>query len=197
MKFLTATVTLLLTLALSSCADAPSHLILAPELNLPTVNKYHNKTAQLNVTDLRIAKHIIQVLRKSEAAELMTSQQTLSEIIQQTLNKEFKKQGLNLAQPSTNQVNNDQSVNNIEVIIDKALISVKQETMSYEAKSNISLRIKVKNAQQTLTKTFNSRNTSTGSLTADVAVLERDFNQQLSTALVSILTNDEITQFIK
>lgn len=188
MNCLKVTTTILLTLFLSSCADGPSHLILAPEVNLPSVTKYQNKQAQLNVTDLRKAKHIIQILHKGEAAQLMTSQKSLSDTIKQTLMAEFNKQALSFDQSASNK---------IEVIIDKALISVTQEAMSYKAKSNISLRIKVKNSEQTLTKTFNSRNTSSGSLSADVAVLERDFNQQLSNALISVLTNDEITQFIK
>jgi len=188
MNYLIATSAILFTLALSSCADTPSHLILAPEINIPSITQYHNKQTQLNVTDLRTAKHIIQILSEGEAAKLMTSQQTLSEIIGQTLKTEFIKQGLTFNQTAGNQ---------IEVIIDKALISVTQETMSYQAKSTISLRVKVKNNKQTLTKTFNSRNSSNGSLSADVAVLERDFNQQLSNALINVLNNDEITQFIK
>ena len=178
----------LFTLALSSCANSPSHLIIAPELNMPAVMNYHDQQVQFHVTDLRTAKHIIQILHEGEAAELMTSQVVLTEIIQKTLVEEFSKQGLDI---------NQSADNNIDVIIDKALINVKQDLMSYQAVSNISLRIKVKNTQQTLTKTFNSKSTSTGPLSADVAVLERDFNQQLSNALINILTNKEISQFIK
>ena len=178
---------------LSSCSNSPSHLIVAPELYLPAISKYNNKQAHLNVTDLRTARHIIQILHQSKPAELMTSQQTLSETIKQVLVTEFKNQGLSFKQTAESVTVN----NKIEVIIDKALISVNQETLSYEAKSNISLRIKVINAQQTLTKTFNSRNNLIGSLIPDVAVLERDFNQQLTNALINILTNDEVIQFIK
>ena len=193
MNFFRITPVLILVLFLSSCAKTPSHLILAPELNLPTVSNYQNKQAQLNVTDLRIARHIIQVLHKGEAADLMTSQQILSESIKQVLKKEFERQGLSLKQTA----NNETVDNEIEVFIDEALIVVNQETMSYQAKSNISLRIKVINTEQTLTKTFNSVNKRNGSLIADIAVLEYDFNQQLTNTLINILTNDEVIQFIK
>ena len=193
MNFFRITPVLILVLFLSSCAKTPSHLILAPELNLPTVSNYQNKQAQLNVTDLRIARHIIQVLHKGEAADLMTSQQILSESIKQVLKKEFERQGLSLKQTA----NNETVDNEIEVFIDEALIVVNQETMSYQAKSNISLRIKVINTEQTLTKTFNSVNNRNGSLIADIAVLEYDFNQQLTNTLINILTNDEVIQFIK
>jgi len=187
------TVSIIIAFFLSSCADSPSHLIVAPELNLPTASKYHNKQAQLNVTDLRTARHIIQMLHQGEPAELMTSQRTLSETIKQVLTTGFENQGLIIKQSADNETVN----NKVEVIIDKALISVNQKTLSYEAKSNISLRIKVINTQQTLTKTFNSRNNRIGSLIPDVAVLESDFNQQLTDALINILTNDEVIQFIK
>jgi|TARA_B110000091_G_C13727590_1_gene437572 uncharacterized lipoprotein len=193
MNFFRIPPVLILVLFLSSCAKTPSHLILAPELNLPTVSNYQNKQAQLNVTDLRIARHIIQVLHKGEAADLMTSQQILSESIKQVLKKEFERQGLSLKQTA----NNETVDNEIEVFIDEALIVVNQETMSYQAKSNISLRIKVINTEQTLTKTFNSVNNRNGSLIADIAVLEYDFNQQLTNTLINILTNDEVIQFIK
>ena len=193
MNFFRIPPVLILVLFLSSCAKTPSHLILAPELNLPTVSNYQNKQAQLNVTDLRIARHIIQVLHKGEAADLMTSQQILSESIKQVLKKEFERQGLSLKQTA----NNETVDNEIEVFIDEALIVVNQETMSYQAKSNISLRIKVINTEQTLTKTFNSVNNRNGSLIADIAVLEFDFNQQLTNTLINILTNDEVIQFIK
>ena len=193
MNFFRIPPVLILVLFLSSCAKTPSHLILAPELNLPTVSNYQNKQAQLNVTDLRIARHIIQVLHKGEAADLMTSQQILSESIKQVLKKEFERQGLSLKQTA----NNETVDNEIEVFIDEALIVINQETMSYQAKSNISLRIKVINTEQTLTKTFNSVNNRNGSLIADIAVLEYDFNQQLTNTLINILTNDEVIQFIK
>jgi len=197
MNFFKIPFVLLIIVVLSSCADNPSHLILAPELNLPTVIKYHNKHAQFNVTDLRTARHIIQVLHQGDAAELITSQQTLSDIIKQVLTKEFENQGLNFDEDIVNQAVKQTVNNKIDIIIDKALISVKQDTLFYEVKSNISLRIKVKNNQQTLTKTFNSSNNNTGSLTADVAVLERNFNQQLSNTLINLLIDDEVTQFIK
>ena len=197
MNFFKIPFVLLIIVVLSSCADNPSHLILAPELNLPTVIKYHNKQAQFNVTDLRTARHIIQVLHQGDAAELITSQQTLSDIIKQVLTKEFENQGLNFDADIVNQAVKQTVNNKIDIIIDKALISVKQDTLFYEVKSNISVRIKVKNNQQTLTKTFNSSNNNTGSLTADVAVLERNFNQQLSNTLINLLIDDEVTQFIK
>ena len=193
MNFFTVPTVLIIISFLSSCSNSPSHLLLAPELNLPTGSNYRNKQAQLNVTDLRTAGHIIQVLHEGKAAELMTSQQTLSETIRQILTKEFENQGL-----SIKQIANNETINNkIEVIIDEALVSVTQETMSYEARGNISIRIKIINSLQTLTKTFNNRNNRTGSLTPDISVLEQDFNQQLTNSLINILTNDEVIQFIK
>lgn len=187
MNHLTIILLTIIGITLLGCANDPTHLIVAPEVMGPSHIKYQSQDAQLAVTDLRVAKHIIQITQKDKAAQLMTSQEDLSVIIKQTLAPQLSTQGLILT---------DVSDNYIEIIIDNALISVEQTVMSYSATNEISLRVKVKNNEQTLTKTFNSRGNNTGPLGVDIAVLERDFNQQLSNALTRILEDQEIQQFI-
>ena len=188
MKMIKSLLGFVVILGLSNCSNAPSHIIISPKVTTPAQNTYQGKNTQFHVTDLRTAHHLIQIIKEDEAAKLMTSQKKLVDVVSQTLQSEYKKQGMMF---------NQSSINSIDVLIDKALINVKQDTLSYEAYSTISFRVKVNNTQQTLTQTFNSRSTSSGPLTADIAVLERDFSQQLSSALASIITNEEIAQFIK
>jgi uncharacterized lipoprotein len=178
----------LMSIFVLGCSNEPTHIIVAPDLmNAANVN-YINKSAQFSVSDMRIAQHVVQILREGEAAKLMNAQESMSHVVEQTLKKAFKQQGLVLS---------EQADNHIKIIINKALISVEQGMMSYEAKNELTLTIEIKNTKQTLTKKFSSKGTSDGPMSADIAVLERDFNQQLSKLLNRMLTNNEIISFIK
>jgi len=189
LKTLAATIVLVL---LTACANKPTHVVIAPDLSITnnpsSQTQYQNKQASMVVTDMRSAQHVVQILRQDEAAEIYSSQQPLSNIIKQTLISEFKQQGLAI----TGQANNA-----IEIIIENSLISVQQEMMKYKVNNEIVILVKVNNGKQTLSNTFKVRGTSEGPLNADIAVLERDFNQQLTKLLTQIISNVEIRSFIK
>lgn len=185
-----ATTTLLVLL--TACANKPTHVVIAPDLSITNSpsnqTEYQNKQASITVTDIRSAQHVVQILRNDEAAEIYSSQQPLSNIIKQTLISEFKKQGLAI---------NAQANNAIEIIIENSLISVQQEMMKYQVNNELVIHVKVNNGEQTLSNTFKVRGTGEGPLSADIAVLERDFNQQLTKLLTQIISNVEIRNFIK
>lgn len=185
-----AAITLLVLI--SACANKPTHVVISPDLSIinspSSQTEYQNKQARITVTDIRSAQHVVQILRKDEAAEIYSSQQPLSNIIEQTLISEFKKQGLAI---------NAQANNAIEVIIENSLISVQQEMMKYQVNNELMIHVKVNNGEQTLSNTFKVRGTSEGPLSADIAVLERDFNQQLTKLLTQIISNVEMRIFIK
>ena len=69
--------------------------------------------------------------------------------------------------------------------------------MKYQVNNELVIHVKVNNGEQTLSNTFKVRGTSEGPLSADIAVLERDFNQQLTKLLTQIISNVEIRNFIK
>jgi uncharacterized lipoprotein len=181
-----------LLVLLTACANKPTHVVIAPDLSITNSasnqSNYQNKQASLTVTDMRTAQHVVQILRKDEAAEVYSSQQPLNQIIEQTLTAEFKKQGLEI---------NAQAGNIIEIIIDNGLISVQQEMIKYKVNNELVIRVTVNNGAQTLSNTFKVRGTSEGPLKADIAVLERDFSQQLAQLLSQVITNSEIQRFIK
>ena len=177
----------ILLFTLSACSSAPTHLIVAPEMNSNSGVQYTGKQVQLNVVDMRTSNHVVQILKEGKAATILSSQQRLEEIIADTLTKAWKNQGLLFNALSTNKIN---------VIIDKAVISVNQATMSYDTQSEIVLQVKIENPKQTLTNTFKIRSNSEGILQADIAVLERDFNQQLSHVLSNILASKDIQGFL-
>lgn len=179
-----------LTLLLASivgCSAVPTHLIVSPQVSLSPSNQLSGKEAQLNVVDMRTSTHIIQILEEDEAATILSSEQRLEDIIQAILAKQWQQQGLALSESANNKVT---------VTIEKAVISVEQESVSYSTQSEIIIKVSIDNTKQTLTSNFKNRAHSEGALNADVAVLEREFNQHLSTLMKQILTSKDIKTFL-
>jgi uncharacterized lipoprotein len=169
------------------CSTAPTHLIVSPQVSLSPSNQLSGKEAKLSVIDMRTSTHIIQILEKKEAAVILSSEQRLEGIIEGILGKQWQQQGLTLS---------DSATNNVIVTIEKAVISVEQENVSYTTQSEIIIKVSIDNTKQTLTSNFKNRAHSEGALNADVAVLEREFNQHLSTLIKQILTSKDIKTFL-
>ncbi len=187
MKKASVLLSAMLCLSLFSCSTPTAHIIITPELLNTEHSAYTNKSSQFSIKDMRTTRHLVQILRQGEAADLISAQQPLTDIISNSLLNNVKQQGLMI---------NKAASNKFQLFIDKALITVKQNLMSYQADNIINLRVKITNDQQTLTKDFTIKGNSQGPLTADPAVLARDFNQQLSTLLSRIVNNQEIQHFI-
>ncbi len=179
---------ILLAFVLSSCANQEKQFIIAPELGALSSDTYHGQQLSLKVIDMRASTHIAQILTDNEAAKLYSSQSPLDSVISEVMNKQLKVQGLELA---------SQTESSLEIQIDNALITVQQELMKYDATSKITLRFIIKNSDKTLTKTFRSTTTSNRPFSSDIAVLERDFNQQLSNLLNQALNNAQIQRHIR
>lgn len=176
------------TLFLLACSSPVTHVIVSPELSNVKSNVYQDKQVQLRFTDLRSSNHIVQVLRLDEPAQLYSAQEPIVSIVEKSLTSALKANGLQVTPLAANQV---------EVIIDNALVNVQQELLKYSANNQMDFRVVINNGNGTLTKSFKITGKSNGPLKADIAVLERDFNQQLAKLLTQIVQNQEIQKFIK
>lgn len=177
-------------LLLNGCANSKQKLIIAPQVTEKFSNLYAQISVNLKTSDTRASAHIVQILRKDKAAELINSAIPISIIVEKSISNIFKQQGLKIT--NTNIGNKI----NITIFIDTALISVEQDLMKYQVNNTISLRLQTVKANNTLTKNFNSHGKSNGPLNADLAVLERDFNQQLAKLIQQIAADTEIQTFI-
>ena len=174
-------------IAITSCSTAPTHLIVSPQVYLSPSNKLSEKRAQLTVVDMRTSTHIVQILEKNEAAIILSSEQRLEDIIQATLSKEWQNQGLFLVEGAKNK---------ITLTIEKAVISVDQQSVNYTTQSEIILKVTIDNTKQTLTSNFKNRAHNEGPLHADIAALEREFNQHLSTLIKQVILSKDIQVFL-
>ena len=180
--------TLSCTILLLACSSPIKQVIVSPELNIASSNVFQQKQAQLRISDLRPVNHIVQVMRIDEAAQLYSPQQAIASVVETSLTSALKANGLNIQPLAANQ---------IEVFIDSALVTVHQDLLKYGVNNQINFRVVINNAQGTLTKSFKVSGTSSGPLKVDLAVLERDFNQQLAKLLTQIVQNEELQQFIQ
>ena len=176
------------TVVLLGCSG-PSHMIVSPDIVSISSIKYQPTEVNFNVTDKRSNSHLLQILREDKAAELLSTDVALDTIITKALAPEFKNQGLIIIAGTTDK--------EIDVIIDQALISVDQSSLSFKSENKLEIRFVVKNKDQTLTKTFNSKGKSNGAFKADIAVLETDFTQQLTELLTKALADTEIQAVFK
>ena len=177
-----------LTVLLSACAANIKHLVIAPEvLSVPT-SSISTSSIAISTSDLRPAQHMLQIIKEGQAATLLTSQSSFAGIVNSTLNSAFKKSGVQVSSTGTNVLN---------VAINKALVNVNQSMMKYTATNEIVLNITIDNGEQTLTKRYRISGKSNGPLQADIAVLERDFNQQLSKVIRNMITDPQLIDFMR
>jgi uncharacterized lipoprotein len=178
---------LLLTLALSACSTTPNHVIIAPAIGNNFTRIYPATQLGIKVTDLRANRHIVQILQNEGAAQLINSATAINEMVKNSFTQIFSQQGLSINQNSGQQIN---------IFIDAAVINVKQELLKYQANNQLVLRIEINTVNNNISKTFRIQGKSNGPLSADLAVLERDFNQQLAKLIQQIVTDAEIQTFI-
>lgn len=186
--FKTVIVTTFIALALSACASSSKQMVISPQFIDTKSNAYIGKSAQVNVMDLRANSHIVAIHREGEAIELVSANTHLDNIINSLYKKSLIKNSLTV---------NNSAINKIELIINTAEVHVYQELVKYKTKSQVTLTAKITSNQKTLTKTYNNKGNSEGVLTADLAVLERNFNQQLGNLILQVVNDNEIVQFIK
>lgn len=173
---------------ITACSTIPHHVVVSPELIESSKGIYFDNQVQLRVIDQRTNKFVVQITEENKPAILLSSQKSLSQIITQSLTPVLNKQGLKI---------NKFTNKHLEIVIDTALISVQQNLLNYKAKNTISLKATVKNGETKLTKNFTITGDSKGPLTADIAVLERDFNNQLASTLLRITNSVEVQAAIK
>ena len=186
LKYLVITSSMLLV----ACSTTVKNVIVSTELQMVSNNAYQQKQAELMVTDQRLAKHIVQITKDNivtEGSKRYFAQQALKDIITRSLTNGFKTSSLQLQPNATTK---------IEIVIDKAIINVVEDLVKYTANNEIVLRVIAKNNHETLTKTFKRIGTSNGPFNADMAVLERDFNQKLTKLLTDIIQNNALQEFI-
>jgi uncharacterized lipoprotein len=182
-----------IVIALTACSSTTKQMVISPQISDIKSNIYALKTAHIKVNDLRPNSHVVAIHREGKAIELVSAHDHIDTIISRLFKQSYNDNGLTIKDNSMF----DSSINNIELIINTAEVHVYQELMKYKTTSQLTLTAKVITGEKTLIKTFKNKGKSDGVLSADLAVLERNFNQQISDTITLIVNDNEIQQFLK
>ncbi|WP_147301925.1 YajG family lipoprotein [Thalassotalea euphylliae] len=172
---------------LGACATPPSQVIVAPQISQAAMPIYSGNNISLAVVDLRPSNHLIQILRKDKPAELFSPAQSLSDSLSASLSQYLNAQGLST----------QGGVTQMKVSIEKALVSVQQSMVKYQASSEIRLLVNINKGDKTYSQVLTSKGNSNGPIKADIAVLERDLNQQLGKVISELANNPELIAFMQ
>jgi len=176
------------TTILTACASEPKQMILSAQIPIYNSIAYMGKSANIRISDLRNKAYIIAIHRKGEASELIPVNRSLIDVIGGSYKKALINSGLK---------NSSSSNNSIHLTIDVAKIDVDQKMVSYKTVDQLTLTVKVTSEKGIFTKTFNNKGKSDGGLSADLAVLERNFNQNMTKLLLKIINDSEIQEFLE
>ena len=170
---------------LISCASLPTDISLSPELNLEKgAYRFTNTKAwQIDSQDLRVARHLIEIVDGNNVAQLINEQHSLRLLIESNLTRAWVSNQLNTSQASDYKVN-------IKLI--KALATVTEATFSYEVESQMIIKIELSQQGNTFVKLFRSNKQWEAAFSTNAGDINKELNMQLSQLLNQILEDQDI-----
>lgn len=172
---------------LVACSHPPQNSIALQPLpiNVPDTSLQSDLIWQLTTTDKRIAHYLIAISDGDDVATLVNEKTNTLALIENRLQTAWGKQQLNINTQKKNS-------NNIDIQLIKLLTKVQQNTLSYELKNTIKIKINLTSTQQHFSKTFTQSFTKTGAFKVKINDLNESLNAQLSILLNSIIHDPEL-----
>lgn len=183
---------LLSSLTILGCSQTPSSIPLTSQL---TLNKpeltYHNLQAwQIDSQDLRVARHLIEIVDGDNVAKLINEQQSLTKLIEDNLRQTWTANQLKTAK---------QSDYKLDIQLVEALTKVTEPTMSYEVSTDMKIKIKLQHNNKTFVKLFQSNHQWNAPFSTSISRVTEQLETQLSQLLNEIIQdkelNDKLNQF--
>ncbi|MBB1271966.1 MULTISPECIES: YajG family lipoprotein [Psychromonas] len=180
---LVAMLTLLLTLA--SCASLPTDININPELDLEKNAYTFNKsdTWKIGSQDLRVARHLIEIIDGDNVAQLINEQQSLRLLVEKSLTQAWINNKLKVNKSSEHQVN-------IKLI--KALATVTESTLSYDVDSQMVIKVELNYQGKNFVKLFRSNKQWDAAFSTSAAGITEQLNVQISQLLNQIIQDPEL-----
>ena len=171
--------------ALISCASVPTDINISPDLNLKAdTYAFSNENEwKINSQDLRIARHLVQIVDGDKAAKLINERESMRLLIDRNLSQAWLYNKLKVA---------DQSKYKINIKLVRALATVTEAAISHEVKSEFIIQIQLINQANEYTKLFSSNNQWEASFTADIPDITKKLSLQLSELLNQIIQDREL-----
>lgn len=176
---------LISVLSLAGCAQTPSSIPLNPQLSLtlPKENYHNLQPWQIQSQDLRVAKHLIEIVDGDKVAKLINEQDSLRLLIENNLRKSWTEKQLKTASKSDFKVN-------IQLV--KALSTVTESTLSYDVNSDMMIKVQLQHQGKTFVKLFQSTETWNAAFSTSVSRINTKIENQLSQLLSDIVQDNEL-----
>lgn len=170
---------------LISCASLPTDINISPDLDLQKgAYTFTNKKAwQVDSQDLRVARHLIEIVDGNNVAQLINEQQSLRLLIESNLTRAWVSNKLKVQKASDYKV---------DIKLIKALATVTEATLSYEVASQMIIKIELSHQGNTFVKLFRSNKQWEAAFSTDAADITKQLNAQLSLLLNQILEDQEL-----
>jgi uncharacterized lipoprotein YajG len=173
-------------MSLFSCSSTPQFAIVAPDVPQLSLVNHITHPIKLTLQDFRSNRYLVKLNYANNPAELMSSQAPLADVFASAFEQAMQQQGISLSDLGSP----------MTVKITQALIDVEQKLNDYQAHITVELMVQISKNNQTLTKTFVKNGQRSGLFSADIAVLERDFNLLAGELIANILQDPEVQQFL-
>ncbi|TEW51712.1 YajG family lipoprotein [Psychromonas algicola] len=172
-------------LTLISCASVPTDINIIPDLDLKagTYTFTNENPWQVDSQDLRIERHLVQIVDGDKVAQLINEHQSVRLLIEKNLSEAWANNKLKIV---------DQSDYKIDIKLIKALATVTEAAVSYEVKSELILKIQVTHQGNIYVKLFKSNNQWEGPFTASISRITKELSVQLSELLNQIVQDEEL-----
>jgi len=186
-NLLKKTLTLSSFLLLISCASVPTDINIIPDLQLKagTVALTNETPWQVASRDLRIERHLVQIVDGEKVAQLINEHQSVRLVIEKNLSQAWVNNGLKIA---------DQSDYHIDIMIIKALATVTESAVSYEVKSQLALKVQLTYQGKKFVKLFRSNSQWEGPFNASISRITKELSVQLSDLLNQIVQDQELNK---
>lgn len=170
---------------LISCASLPTDISISPELDLQkAAYTFTNKKAwQVDSQDLRVARHLIEIVDGNNVAQLINEQQSLRLLVESNLTRAWVSNGLKVQKVSDYKV---------DIKLIKALATVTEATLSYDVASQMIIKIELSHQGNTFVKLFRSNKQWEAAFSTDAVDITKQLNAQLSLLLNQILEDQEL-----
>ena len=191
-RYLKKTLLISSLLTLISCATVPTDINIIPDLDLKvgTYSFNNDNVWQIGSQDLRVERHLVQIVDGDKVAQLINEHQSVRLLIEKNLSEAWANNKLNIV---------NQSDYKIDIKLIKALATVEEAAVSYEVKSEMVIKIQVTHQGNIYVKLFKSNSQWEGPFTASISRITKELSVQLSELLNQIVQdqelNDKIEQF--
>ena len=176
---------ILCSLTLISCASIPTHIDIKPQLDLKTTAyRFNNQQAwQVSSQDLRVARHLIEIIDGDNVAQLVNEQQSLRLLIENNLTQTWLNNGLKV---------DDESAYKIDIQLIKALTTVIEPIISYDVETQMIIKVQLTHKNKVFVRLFRSNHQWEAPFATNIDRITKELNIQLSQLLNQIIQDPEL-----